>query len=288
MKVAFFGTPSFAVPTLEKLAKSNAHKIVCIVTQPDKPVGRGGKVVYSSVKQFGLDNNIPVLQPAKISDNVNLLDEYKPDIIVTCAYGQILEQNVLDYCKYGVINVHGSLLPKYRGSSPIQWAVINGEKKTGITIMQTDIGLDTGDIIKTREIEIGDDETAGDVFEKLSLLGADLLLEVLGVIEAGMATKTPQDNSQATHLPMLSKEKASIDFTKSAEEIRNFVRGMNPWPVAWFEHSGEVIRVYKANVGKGDFCFPCKDGYVNFEIIQMPGGKVLPVKDYINGRKIRI
>jgi len=288
MKIAFFGTPSFAVPSLEKLVMSGKHEVVCIVTQPDKPVGRGGQVQFSPVKQFGLDHGIPVLQPEKISNEVEVLDKYKPDVIVTCAYGQILKQNVLDYCKHGVINVHASLLPKYRGSSPIQWAVINGEQKTGITIMQTDIGLDTGDIILVQEIEVGDDDTAGDLFGRLSVLGAETLLKALDQVEAGTATRTPQNHKLATQFPMLSKEKAQIDFGKTAEQIRNFVRGMNSWPVAWFEHGGEVIRVYKASVGKGDFCKPCKDGFVNFEVIQMAGGKVLPAKDYINGRKIRI
>jgi len=303
MKIAFFGTPDFAIPSLELLVKSK-HKVVCIVCQPDKPVGRGGKIEFSPVKQFGLTHGIPVLQPERISNEVHILDKYKPDIIVTCAFGQILKQNVLDYCKQGVINVHASLLPKYRGSSPIQWAIINGEKVTGVTIMQTDIGLDTGDIILSSKINIGDDETAGELFERLSVLGAEMLLDAL---ETG--ARTPQDHSQATQYPMLSKEKAQIDFTKTAEEIRNFVRGMNPWPVAWFEHEGEVVRVYKASaialdsntppsghpfVSKGSiscggkFVVPCADGFVSLDVIQLPGGKVLPAKDYINGRRIKI
>lgn len=288
MKVAFFGTPSFAVPSLEQLLKSGKHDIVCIVCQPDKPVGRGGQVIFNPAKQFGLDNRIPVIQPVKISNEVHLLDKYNPDIIVTCAYGQILKQNVLDYCKHGVINVHASLLPKYRGSSPIQWAIINGELETGVTIMQTDIALDAGDIIMQKAIGIGKDNTAGDMFGQLSILGADLLLNALDKIEAGLATMIPQDHKLATSFPMLSKANARLDFEKKAEEICNFVRGMNPWPVAWFEHNGEIVRVHKASAGKGDFCKPCKDGFVNLEFIQLPGGKVLPAKDYINGRKIRI
>jgi methionyl-tRNA formyltransferase len=288
MKVAFFGTPSFAVPSLRVLLGSKKHEVVCIVCQPDKPVGRGGKIEFGPVKQFGLTHGIDVLQPERISDEVGLLDKYKPDIIVTCAYGQILKQNVLDYVKHGVINVHGSLLPKYRGANPIQWAVINGETKTGVTIMQTDIGMDTGDMILKAETEIGADETAGELFERLSILGAEALLEALDLIEKGKAIRVLQDNSQATHAPKITKEMAKIDFGKTGEEIRNFVRGMNPWPVAWLEHNGEVIRVFKASVGKGDFCLPCKDGFVNLEVIQMSGGKVLPARDYINGRKIRI
>lgn len=288
MKVAFFGTPSFAIPSLESLVKSVRHRVVCIVCQPDKPSGRGGQMIFGPVKQFGLDNGIPVMQPEKISSEVELLDAYKPDVIVTCAYGQILRQNVLDYCKHGVINVHASLLPKYRGSSPIQWAVINGERVSGVTIMQTDIGLDTGDIILAEETEVGENETAGDLFNRLSVLGASTLLKALDQIEAGTVIKLPQDYEKATSFPMLSKEKAKIDFEKTAVEICNFVRGMNPWPVAWFEHQGEIVRVFKASVGQGDFSLPCKDGFLSLDIIQMPGGKVLPAKDYINGRKIRL
>lgn len=288
MKVAFLGTPSFAVPSLQALEDCKEHKIVCIVCQPDKPVGRGGKIEPSPVKQFGLTHGIPVLQPERISNEINLLDEYEPDILVTCAFGQILKKNVLDYARYGVVNVHASLLPKYRGSSPIQWAIINGEKVTGVTIMQTDTGLDTGDTISTVETKIGDDETAGDLFDRLSALGAKALLKALGQIGAGTVKLTPQDHKKATSFPMLAKAKAKIDFAKTGEEIRNFVRGMSPWPVAWFEYEGEVIRVFKASVGKGDFHVPCKDGFVTFDVIQMAGGKKLPAKDYINGRKIRI
>lgn len=288
MKVAFLGTPSFAVPSLQALEDCKEHKIVCIVCQPDKPVGRGGKIEPSPVKQFGLTHGIPVLQPERISNEINLLDEYEPDILVTCAFGQILKKNVLDYARYGVVNVHASLLPKYRGSSPIQWAIINGEKVTGVTIMQTDTGLDTGDTILTVETKIGDDETAGDLFDRLSVLGAEALLKALGQIGAGTVKLTPQDHKKATSFPMLAKAKAKIDFAKTGEEIRNFVRGMSPWPVAWFEYEGEVIRVFKASVGEGDFHVPCKDGFVTFDVIQMAGGKKLPAKDYINGRKIRI
>jgi len=287
MKVAFFGTPQFAVPSLEALVRSR-HDVVCIVCQPDKPVGRGGKIEFSPVKQFGVTHGIDVLQPEKISSEVHLLDKYKPDVIVTCAYGQILKQNVLDYCRHGVINVHGSLLPKFRGASPIQWAVINGERATGVTIVQTDIGLDTGEMILKVETDIGADETAGELFERLSVLGAEVLIKALDKIEDGTVKRTPQDHAQATEAAKITKEMAQIDFGKTAEEIRNFVRGMNPWPVAWFEHNGEVIRVFKVSVGRGDFCLPCKDGFVSLDVIQMAGGKVLPAKDYINGRKISV
>jgi methionyl-tRNA formyltransferase len=289
MKIAFFGTPDFAVPSLEALTASGSrHEVVCIVCQPDKPAGRGGKVEFGPVKRFGLTHGIPVLQPERISREINILDKYKPDIIVTCAFGQFLKQNVLDYCKHGVINVHGSLLPKLRGTSPVQWAIITGENKTGITTMHTDAGWDTGDIILSESLDIGENENAGELFERMSHLGAHALVTALDQIQGGTAKRTPQDNTKATYFPKLSKEDAKIDFSKPAHEICNFVRGMNPWPVAWFEHNGEVVRVFKAAPGKGDFCFGCKDGFVNFEIIQLPGGKVLPAKDYINGRKIHV
>lgn len=290
MNVAFFGTPDFAVPSLEALAAPDSkHTAVCIVCQPDKPVGRGGKIEFGPVKQFGLTHGIPVLQPEKISREIRSLDKYAPDIIVTCAFGQMLRQNVLDYCRHGVINVHGSLLPKYRGASPIQWAVINGERTTGVTIMHTDIGMDTGDIILCAETNIGETETAGELFVRLSRLGASTLADALDQIENGTAKRIPQDHAQATYFPKLAKESALIDFeNRTAQEIVNFVRGMNPWPVAWFEHGGQVIRVFRARAGKGDFHVPCKDGFVTLEIIQLPGGKILPAKDYINGRKIRV
>jgi len=311
MKIAFFGTPDFAIPSLEALLQS-PHEIVCIVTQPDKPQGRGMHIAYSAAKKFGNAHQIPVLQPERISREVTILDPYKPDIIVTCAFGQILKQNVLDYCKYGVINVHGSLLPKYRGSSPIQWAVINGEKVTGVTIMHTDAGLDTGDIILRESIEIKDNETAGELFERISHLGAEVLLRALTKLENGTAPRISQNSTgqEPSKFPCLSKETARIDFAvKSAEEAVNFVRGLNPWPVAWFEHDGQVIRVYKASVVfeprgivsdlrsglpgsvfiiKDKLFVNCVKGCIQLETIQLEGGKILPAKDYMNGRKIHI
>jgi methionyl-tRNA formyltransferase len=269
------------------LREDKLHELVCIVTQPDKPSGRGGKVTHSPVKQFGLTHGIPVLQPEKISDEINLLDEFKVDVIVTCAYGQILRQNVLDYCKHGVINVHASLLPKYRGSSPIQWAVINGECVTGITIMQTALGLDEGDIILQRDCYIPEDFTARDLFDSLSQLAGLALMHALDRIAKGTATWTPQNHAEATSYPKLTKEMARIDFSKTRREIINFVRGMYSWPVAWFDHKGQVVRVYKASE-EGCFCFACADGYVSFDVIQLDGGKALPARDYINGRKIRV
>jgi len=279
MKVAFFGTPDFAIPSLRALFECKEHEVVCVVCQPDKPSGRGMDTIFSPVKKFATQHNIPVLQPEKISKEVELLDKHKPDIIVTCAFGQILRQNVLDYCKHGVINVHASLLPKYRGSSPIQWTIINGETQTGITIMQTDIGMDTGDILYQVPCDIGETETAGELFNRLSVMGAEALLHTLDVISRNEAIPRPQNHAEATHFPMLKKESGRIDFNKSPKEIVNFVRGMNPWPCAYFKSNLGDIRVHKAGVSNGK---------LRFEIIQMAGGKPMTYKEFTNGRKLEI
>ena len=304
MKIAFFGTPSFAVVSLEVLVKSK-HEVVCVVTQPDKPVGRGGRVEFPPVKKVALEHNIPVLQPHRISKELALLEQYKPDIIVTCAFGQMLRQNVLDLCKFGVINVHASLLPKYRGASPIQHCIINGDKVTGVTIMQTDIGMDTGDIILVKEVEIGESETAGELFERLAVVGAEALLEALEEIEQGVAKRVPQNHADATHYPMLNKEDGRIDFSKTAQQIRNQIRGMNPWPIAFFEYKGEVVRVYSASVSnkeevaekvvgevvradKSGLAVQCGEGILFIEKIQASGGKVLSARDFLNGKRIEV
>jgi len=276
MKIAFFGTPSFALLSLEALLKSK-HEIVCIVSQPDKPVGRGGKIQHSPVKEFALKNNIPIFQPERISKELQVIYPFKPDIIVTCAFGQILRQNVLDYPKFGVINVHGSLLPKYRGASPIQWAVVNGETKTGVTIMQTDIGMDTGDMILSKSIDIGPTETSGELFPRLANLGAKLLVTALDDIESGKAKKTPQNESLATHAPMLKREHGKIDFGRPPQEIVNLVRGLNPWPSAYFELNGEIIKVHKASVNNGK---------LELDEVQAPNSRRMSWRDFANGRRI--
>ena len=289
MKVAFFGTPTFAIPSLEALVGSK-HKIACIVTQPDKPIGRGGKVAFSPVKEFGLAHNIPVLQPEKISRELHLLDPYKPDIIITCAFGQILRANVLDYPRYGVINVHGSLLPKYRGASPIQWAVANGDTHTGVTIMRTDIGMDTGDMILSEPLEIGKEETSGELFPRIATLGAKLLLKALDQIERGSATYTPQNNSEATHAPMLKKEHGLIDWSRTTQDILNHIRGMNPWPGAYFILDNEIIKVHKARPttedARGRLAVKCADGYIELTEVQAPGARRISGRDLMNGRRL--
>ena len=291
MKIAFFGTPEFAVPSLLAVLGSR-HEVVCVVAQPDKPSGRGGgSVVVGAVKRCAMERGVAVLQPEKISKEVEILGAYKPNIIVTCAFGQILKQNVLDYPKHGVINVHASLLPKYRGSSPIQWAIINGETKTGVTIMQTDIGLDTGDIILMRELGIGKCETAGELFPRLAELGARALIEALDIIENGTAVRTPQNHDDATKFPMLNKDMAQLDFNKTAVELVNFVRGLNPWPVAWVGFGGETLRVFRASAMENGYTnarellFPCADGVLRVDELQPPNKKRMTARDYLNGRR---
>jgi len=287
MKIAFFGTPDFAVPSLRALVESRKHDVVCVVTQPDRPSGRGRELTPSPVKKFAIENNIPTFQPENVSKEFNspplrggtavgsdgVVD---PDLLVVVAYGQILRQNVLDYCKHGAINVHASLLPKYRGSSPIQWAIINGETRTGITVQQMVLKVDAGDILYQIETDIGEHETAGDLFTRLADMGASALIETLDQIEAGTAVRTPQDHAAATHFPMLAKTDGKIDFSKPPTEIVNLVRGMNPWPMAYVSSNLGDIRVHRASV---------VDGKLQLDIVQPPGKRPMPYKEFINGHK---
>lgn len=306
MKIIFLGTPDFSSQVLQSLINSR-HQVVGVVTQPDKPSGRGQKLVCSPVKLLAQKYNIPVFQPNRISKECEPLKELNADIMVTAAYGQILRQNVLDLTPNGVINVHASLLPKYRGSSPIQWCIIKGETQTGVTIMKTDIGVDTGDMILSKAISIGKDETAGELFDRLSVLGCECLLEALDLIEQGKQTYTKQDNSLMSHYPMLDKDSGLIDFNKTAQEIVNLVRGLNPWPVAFVYLDKEQnlrLKVYKASVyqdqvdpnlacgtvistsPKTGLVVKCKDGAVLLQTIQSAGTKAMSSNDYLRGRTI--
>ncbi|MCL2756130.1 MAG: methionyl-tRNA formyltransferase [Firmicutes bacterium] len=304
MRVAFFGTPEFGIPILESLMKSS-HELVCVVTQPDRPVGRGGKVIHSAVKDWAIKNNIPVIQPERISKEIELLEPFSPDVIITAAFGQMLRQNVLDYPKYGVINVHTSLLPKYRGSSPVHWAIMKGETTTGITTMQTDIGMDTGDIIMSKSIQIDENENCEELTKRLSFIGAELIVTTLDSIENGTAKRTPQNHDEASHYPMLKKEDGRIDWTRSAKDINNQIRGLNPWPIAYFEYNGEQFRVYKANIvddkelrgragkvlvsdTKNGLAIQCGAGILEPLIVQSSGGKRLGIKDFLNGRRFEL
>lgn len=300
MRLIFLGTPDFAVPSLRKIAQSK-HEIVAVVTQPDRPRNRG-VLTPSPVKAAAMELGLKVLQYERISrEGVEDIKALDADIMVTCAFGQILSRELLAIPKYGVINEHASLLPKYRGSSPIQWCVINGEKQTGVTIMQTAYEVDSGDILFADITDIGEDETAGELFDRLSFLAADSIIKALDMIENGEAKFTPQNHSQATFCKMLSKADGVIDWTKSALEIKNFVRGMNPWPCAYTTLNGEVFKIHRVSVcenlesgrsgeilsaDKRGIVVACGNGAVNIEIIQAPNSKKMSSKDYLLGHKL--
>ena len=246
MRVVFLGTPDFAVPSLERLCLGG-YDVVGVVTQPDRPQGRGYRLAPCAVKCCAQKNKLSVYSFNRIrkSSAVQILRDMEPDVMVTAAYGQILSQEVLDVPRLGCINIHASLLPKYRGPAPIQWAVIHGETRTGVTTMMTDIGVDTGDILLQRDTQIGPDETAGELFARLAVLGADLLLETLEQLKHGQIKRMPQKHDEATHFPMLKKEDGRIDWTKSANDIHNLVRGVNPWPGAYCFYDDTPIKIWK-------------------------------------------
>lgn len=243
------GTPDFAVPCLERIHSDN-HEICAVFTNPDKPKGRGYKLVYSPVKVKALELGIKVFQPESLrsEDVVKTISNFNPDVIVVVAYGKILPQSILSIPKYGCVNVHASLLPKYRGAAPIQWSILNGENLTGVTTMFMDKGLDTGDIIQQKEVKIDPDETSGELFSRLCLMGADLLSETLDLIESGNALRTKQDESKATYSKILNKSFSNIDWSKSAVEIHNLVRGLNPWPGALTLAGGKKLKIHKTKV----------------------------------------
>ncbi|HOK43938.1 MAG TPA: methionyl-tRNA formyltransferase, partial [Thermoclostridium caenicola] len=252
MKIIFMGTPDFAVPSLKALIESH-YDVICVVTQKDKPKGRGYKVVPTPVKEYAMSQGIMVLQPERLSrepETIEKIRELNPDLIVTCAFGQILPDSLLAIPRYGTINVHGSLLPKYRGAAPIQWAVINGETKTGITTMLTDSGLDTGDMLLKAEIDIPDDMTAGELHDRMSLLGAETLIKTLKKLEEGTLVPVPQDDSQATLAPRITRDTGRIDWSASARNIHNLIRGTTPWPGAFAFLDGQKVRIWRSAVGE--------------------------------------
>ncbi|MCI1655832.1 MAG: methionyl-tRNA formyltransferase [Lachnospiraceae bacterium] len=253
MNVIFMGTPDFAVPCLEYLI-AEGHQISLAVTQPDKPKGRGRHMQYPPVKEAALAHGIPIFQPKRIRDpeSIASLKQYPADVIVVVAFGQILPEEVLQYPKYGCVNVHGSLLPKYRGAAPIQWAVINGDPVSGVTTMQMDAGLDTGDILLKQEVPLAPDETGGSLFDKLSQTGARLCAETLTALAAGTVTPVPQDESLATHTSLIRKSDGAIDFSASARSVECLIRGMNPWPSAYTRCHGKTLKIWKAAVVSGE------------------------------------
>ncbi len=300
MRVVFMGTPEFAVPSLENLLIK--HEVIAVITQPDKPKGRGKKIQFTPVKETALKHNLPVLQPLKIRDIKEELQSYNADIFCVVAYGQLLPRDILDIPKLGCINVHGSLLPKYRGAAPINWAILNGETTTGITIMYLDQGMDSGDMILKREIPILPEDTSATVYESLSQIGGKALVEAVDLLGAGTAEKTQQDHQNATYAPMLTKELGLIDWNNSSQEIVNKIRGLNPWPCAYTYYNLNMLKIWKATpiaytepgapgtvteVTKDKICVKTGDGAISIDELQLQGGKCLKVADFLRGNKIQ-
>ncbi len=304
MNILFMGTPDFAVPCLEALIKES-YSICGIVTQPDKPKGRGHKLTPPAVKECALKYNLPVFQPETLK-NDSFLEELKtlnPDIIIVVAYGKILPKYIIDYPKFGCINIHGSLLPKYRGAAPIQRAVIDGEEETGVTSMLMDEGLDTGDMLLTQKTKIGEYETAGELFDRLSFIGADVLIKTLEKIKAGSIIRTPQNDAESTYAKMLDKSTGKIDWNKSAAEIFSLVKGTNPYPVAHTSYKGMVLKIFACTVGEKSSGKPgeilgttdkkiqvaCGDGLsVLISEVQLLGKKRMDTVSFLNGNNIEI
>ena len=298
MRVVFMGTPDFSVPALENIAKK--YEVVAVVTQQDRPKGRGHKMQYTPVKEKAIELEIPVDQPKRVKDHefVDILKTLKPDVIVVIAFGQILSKEILELPKYGCINVHASLLPKYRGAAPIQWAVINGDKKSGVTTMYMAEGLDTGDIIDTSEIVLDEKETGGSLFDKLADLGGKLILNTLDKLETGTATRTRQDDARSTYAGKITKELGKIDFTKPAAEIERLIRGLNPWPSAFTYMDDKMLKIWNADVleetveedpgtitevNKKFIKVATGEGYLLLEEIQLEGKKRMNVTSFLNG-----
>lgn len=249
MKIVFMGTPDFSVPTLETLIHSE-HEVIGVVTQPDKPKGRGKEIQMSPVKETALKYEIPVYQPMRAREEafVETMRALKPDVMVVIAFGQILSKELLEVPKYGCINIHASLLPKYRGASPIQWSVINGDPETGITTMMMDVGMDTGDILETAVIALDKKETGGSLFDRLSLMGGDLLLSTLQKLEAGTLVRTKQNDEEATYVKKIPKSMGEIDWMMDAASIERLIRGLNPWPSAYTYWNGKMLKLWEAEV----------------------------------------
>ncbi len=298
MKIVFLGTPDFAVDSLQAVYDAG-HEILAVVTQPDKERNRR-EVTFSPVKQRALDLGLKVLQFQKIRDEgEEILRRLAPDVMVTCAYGQIISQSILDIPKHGVINVHASLLPLFRGSSPIQWAILTGQERTGVSIMRTALQVDSGDVLLQKSVSIGDNETAGELFDRLAKLGAEALVEGLQLIESGRAVFTPQDHSKATHYPMLSKEDGKIDWNCSAKEIVCKIRGMNPWPSAYCYLGGKIFKIWSAKIAEDELeigeirianktmKIGCGDGAIEALEVQLEGKRRMDTASFLAGYKIQ-
>lgn len=302
MNIIFMGTPDFAVPALKKLI--NNFNVQAVFTQPDKAKGRGKKLSISPVKEVALEYNIPVYQPIKIKNNeeiISTIRDIKPDFIIVVAFGQILPKEVLEIPKYGCINLHASLLPKYRGAAPINWCIINGEKISGNTTMLMDEGLDTGDMLLKNQVSIEDNMTAGELHDILMNSGADLLVKTIEGLVKGEISREKQDDSKSIYASMLNKEMGRINWNDKAQDINNLVRGLNPWPVAYTFYNGEMMKIHKSSVinkdhktkpgtilevSKKGIEVATGENILLIEKIQFPGNKVLSVEQYINGHTI--
>jgi methionyl-tRNA formyltransferase len=300
MRLVFLGTPAFAVPSLEKLVAAG-HDALLVVTQPDRPLGRGLRMAISPVKHEAIRLRIPVAQPERVRrpEAVETLRSLAPDIMVVVGYGQIIPQSVIDIPRHGIVNLHASLLPKYRGAAPIQWAIANGETRTGVTTMRIDAGLDTGDILLARETEIGLEETAVELGARLAQSGADLLVETLDEIEAGSLVPRKQDSSQATLAPILKKEDGLIDWSRPAESVHNLIRGMQPWPGAYTLFRGQSLRIWRACFGSTAESAPpgrfvrlkpltvaCGEGALELLEVQLEGRRRMSAADFANGHRL--
>lgn len=303
MRVVFMGTPDFAAASLKALI-DNGYDVAGVFAQPDKPSGRGMEVTYSPVKQLALDHEIPVFQPAKMRDGtaLEIMKSLSPDIVVVVAYGRILPDDLLAVPPLGTINVHGSLLPKYRGAAPIQWAVLNGDEVTGVSTMYLASEMDAGDIIYSAQTRIGEYETSGELYDRLKDMGAELLIQTLRDIEAGTAPRTPQDHSQATFVSMLDKSLSPIDFSKPARSVVKWIYGLQPWPVATAVLGNDTLKIFAAaqtdhhtELAPGSIVCADKNGIevacgsgetVLITQLQAPGKKRMAAADYLRGHKL--
>ncbi len=304
MNVVFMGTPDFSVPTLEKIYQAG-HKISLVITQTDKPKGRGKKITFQPVKVKAEELGLEVYQPKNVNseESIMRLREINPDVIVVIAYGQILKQEILNLPKHRCINVHASLLPKYRGAAPINWVIINGEEKTGITTIYMEKGIDVGDMLLKKEIKIKENETAGELHDRLMTLGAEVLIETLREIERGNINRIPQDNNKSSYAPVMNKDLGKIDWNKNAKDIFNLVRGTDPWPSAYVIYQDKKVKISNVEVVKrfkdgqpGEVVKVSDDGiYINtkdsclvIKKIQFPGKKMMTVSDFLKGNNFKV
>lgn len=305
MRIVFMGTPDFAVGSLQALCESGKHEILAVVTQPDRPKGRGNKLLQTPVKEYAMAQGLTVYQPQKVKtpEFVELLHELQPELIVVAAFGQFLSKEILELPKYGCINVHASLLPKYRGAAPIQYAIIKGEKESGVTIMQMDIGMDTGAMLDKVVVPIAENTTMGELHDALREQGAALLLEVIDKIAAGTAVAEPQDNEQATYATLLDRSMEHIDWSKTAQEVQNLIRGFNPAPSTFTKlPNGKSLKIWGSKMtdkssaaaagtiietGKHSFFVACGEGVLEITEVQPESKKRMPAQVFLNGRGVQ-